>query len=387
MRDEVNQAQEIRSTGWVLPRLMLFFFVLDLALRFVPLGPLTFRAWEAMLRHYPNAIGPFIPNKHYHRDASYGGVASIGNLPALRHIHPVDFTTDELGFHNPPALARANPAGIVIGDSFAVGSELPEDESLSAQLTKRFGAYFYNAGAPQPLHLRSLEQVAQHIGLRRGYVIFEFLESRALQNPPAATPDGGRGEVQTAIFRALGPEWTDRLGTALNQLHSSPLEAVSIKVEKRIQNDSLLPNSFARFVVQERLRNGEPIVFLPAEFQSPADPRTAADRWARYFSWYADSLRKDGMELIVLLVPNRPTIYGPLLAYPRDVSPAAGTISELKDALRQAGIGVVSLAPVFSREAAALLPDRKYIYLLDDTHWSGTGTAIAADELFLHIQH
>lgn len=387
MPKQTNQAREIWSTGWLLPRLMLFFFVLDLALRLVPLGPLTFRAWEAMLRHYPNAVGPFIPNKHYHRDVSYGGVASIGNLPALRHTHAADFTTDALGFHNPPALARANPAGMVIGDSFAVGSELPEDESLSAQLTKRFGAYFYNAGAPQPLHLGSLELVAQHIGLRHGYVIFEFLESRASQEPPAASPDGGRGKIQTAIFRALGPAWTDRLRTPLNQLHASPLEALSIRVEKRLQNDSLLPNSFARFVVQERLQNGELMVFLPAEFQSPEDRRAAANRWARYFRWYEEELRKDRLELIVLLVPNRPTIYGPLLAHPQDVSPAADTLSELEVALRRAGVDVVSLAPAFAEEAAARLADRNYLYLLDDTHWSGAGTAIAADELFHHLQH
>lgn len=386
MRDATSQARGFGSTGWLLPRLMLCFFVLDLALRLVPLDPLTFRPWEAMLRHYPNAIGPFVPSKHYRRDLSYGGVASIGNLPALRHNHAADFTTDALGFHNPPALARANPVGILIGDSFAVGSELPEEESLSAQLTKRFGAFFYNAGAPQPLHLRSLQQVAQRIGLRRGLIIFEFLESRALQDPPAATPDGGRGKIQTAIFRALGPEWTDRLGTPLNQLHASPLEAVSIKIEKQLQNDSLLPNSFARFVVQEKLRNGEPIVFLPAEFQSPADPRTAADRWARYFSWYADSLRKNGLQLTVLLVPNRPTIYGPLLSKPRDVSPAAGTLAELEDAIRRAGVNVISLEPRFSQEAPSMLAERKYLYLLDDTHWSDTGTATAADELFHHIQ-
>jgi hypothetical protein len=387
MRDETNQAREIRSTGWLLPRVMLFFFVLDLGLRFVPLGPLTFRAWEAMLRYYPNAIGPFVPNQHYHRDISYGGVASVGNLPALRHTHAADFTTDALGFHNPPALSSANPAGMVIGDSFAVGGELPEDESLSAQLTKRFGAYFYNAGATQPLHIQSLERVAQRIGLRRGYVIFEFLESRALQDPPAATLDGGRGEIQTAILRTLRPEWTDRLETPLNQLHASPLEAVSTKVEKRLQNDSLLPNSFARFVVQEKLRNGEPITFLPAEFQSPADPRTAADRWARYFSWYADSLRKDGLQLVVLLVPNRPTIYGPLLAHPRDESHSAATLAEIEAAARGVGVDVVSLEPRFSREAPAMLSENKYLYLLDDTHWSGTGTAIAADEVFRHVQH
>src|SRR5208282_5162818 len=226
MNDTAANSASVWSIGHLLPRLMLLFFVLDLVLRFVPLDPLTFRAWEAMLRHYPNAVGPFIPSKHYHRDNSYGGVASIGNLPSLRQYHSVDFTTDAFGFHNPPALAQPNPVGIVIGDSFAVGSELPEDQSLSAQLTERFGGYFYNAGSQQPLHLRSLEAAAQRLGLRHGLVIFEFLEARALQDPPAATPDGGRGAVQAFFFRALGQEWTDRLATPLNELHSSPLQAL-----------------------------------------------------------------------------------------------------------------------------------------------------------------
>ena len=304
MNGTLAKQSSIWSIGRLLPRLMLLFFLLDLIMRFVPLDPLTFRAWEAMLRHYPNAVGPFIPNKHYHRDNSYGGVAGIGNLPALRHYHVVDFTTDAYGFHNPPALSQGNAIGIVVGDSFAVGSELPEDQSLSAQLTHRFGGYFYNAGSPQPLHLRSLEAVAQRLGLHHGLVIFEFLEARALQDPPSATPVGARGAVQTFLFRVLGQEWTDRLGTPLNELHSSPLQALSAKLVKKIQDNILLPNSFASFVVQEKLSNGEPIVFLPAEFHSPADPRKAAERWAASFAWYSAQLRNDGLDLIV---PSFPT--------------------------------------------------------------------------------
>jgi len=376
-----NQTR-IWNIGRLLPRLMLLFFLLDLALRFVPLDPLTFRAWEAMLRHYPNAVGPFIPNKHYHRDNSYGGVAGIGNLPALRHYHSVDFTTDAYGFHNPPTLAQGNAIGIVVGDSFAAGSELPEDQSLSAQLTERFGGYFYNAGSPQPLHLRGLEALAQRLGLRHGLVIFEFLESRALQDPPSATPDGARGAAQTFFFRSLGQEWTDRLGTPLNELHSSPLQALSAKLEKKIQDNILLPNSFASFVIQEKLSNGEPIVFLPAEFKSPPDPRNAAERWAAYFAWYSAQLRNDGLDLIVLLVPNRTTIYVPLLAQPRDVSTARSTLEDLVNALQNAGVPVVSLEPRYAHDAAILLGQKKYLYFLDDTHWKGTGTAIAADEIF-----
>jgi hypothetical protein len=372
----------IWSIGRLLPRLMLFFFLIDLILRFVPLDPFTFRAWEAMLRHYPNAIGPFIPNKHYHRDNSYGGVAGIGNLPALRHYHSVDFTTDAYGFHNPPALAQSNAIGVVVGDSFAVGSEFPEDQSLSAQLTERFGGYFYNAGSPQPLHLRSLEAVAQRLGLHHGLVIFEFLESRALQEPPSATSEGAHSSAQTFFFRALGQEWTDRLGTPPNELHSSPLQALSAKLEEKIQDDTLLPNSFESFVMPEKLNNGEPIVFLPAEFKSPLDARKAAERWAAYFAWYSAQLRNDGLELVVLLVPNRATIYAPLLAQPRDVSGSLATLEDLAHALQNAGVPTVSVEPRFARDAALLLDQKKYLYFLDDTHWNGNGTAIAADEIF-----
>jgi SGNH hydrolase-like domain, acetyltransferase AlgX len=382
VNDATGNAARTWSIGRLVPRLMFLALLLDLVLRFVPLDPLTFRAWEAMLRRYPNAVGPFVPHKHYHRDNSYGGVAGIGNLPALRHYHSVDFTTDADGFHNPPALAQGNPIGIVIGDSFSVGSELPEEQSLSAQLTQRFGAYFYNAGAPQPLHLRSLETVAQRLNLHHGLVIFEFLESRALQDPPAATPDGGRGRAQAFFFRAMGPDWTDRLATPLNQLHASPLGALSVKLEKKIQDDTLLPNSFASFVIQERLRNGEPIVFLPAELKSPSDPRKAAKRWAAYFAWYSTELGKEGLDLVVLLVPNRSTIYAPLLAQPRDVSASRATLEDFADALQNAGVHTVPLENRYVHDAAILLHQKKYLYFLDDTHWNGDGTAEAADEIF-----
>jgi SGNH hydrolase-like domain, acetyltransferase AlgX len=382
VNDATANSARTWSIGRLLPRLMFFSLLLDLVLRFVPLDPLTFRAWEAMLRRYPNAVGPFLPSKHYHRDNSYGGVASIGNLPALRHYHSVDFTTDAEGFHNPPALAQGHPIGIVIGDSFSVGSELPEEQSLSAQLTQRFGAYFYNAGAPQPLRLRSLEAVARRLNLHHGLVIFEFLESRALEDPPAATPDGGRGRAQAFFFRAMGPDWTDRLGTPLNRLHASPLRALSAKLEKKIQDDTLLPNSFASFVIQERLRNGEPIVFLPAEWKSPSDPRKAAKGWAAYFAWYSTELGKDGLDLAVLLVPNRSTIYAPLLALPREVSASRETLEDFRDALQNAGVRTVALRNRYVHDAAILLDQKKYLYFLDDTHWNGHGTAEAADEIF-----
>jgi len=132
------------------------------------------------------------------------------------------------------------------------------------------------------------------------------------------------------------------------------------------------------------LRNGEPIVFLPAEFKSPLDPRKTAERWAAYLAWYSSELRKDGLDLVVLLVPNRPTIYAPLLAEPRDVSASIATLDDLAAALQSAGVRTVPLEHRYAQDASTLLSQKKYLYFLDDTHWNGDGTAIAAEEIFSH---
>ncbi len=373
------------TLGYLLPRLMLLCLVLDLVFRFVPLDTLTFRAWEAALRRYPNAPGPFAPNKHYHWDNSYGGAASIGNLPALRHYHPADFTTDAYGFHNPPALSQPNPVGILIGDSFAVGSELPEDQTLTAQLTRLSGFYFYNAGGPQPLRLRSLQSVAQRIGLHHGFVIYEFLESHALDRPPSATPDGGHGWGQTTFLRLLGTNWGDRLRTPSNEFHASPLQGLSVKIEKNLQNGVFLPNSFSAFVVQAKLSNGLPMVFLPYEFKSPADPGKAASEWASYFAWYSAELQKDGLDFLVLLVPNRPAIYAPFFVPAQNASPSRAVHDAFTEALQSKGVSVVPLLPRYEQEAPLLFRKNVYLYYPDDGHWNSCGAAVAASEILLHL--
>jgi hypothetical protein len=379
--DDRARSRSNWTIGGVLPRLMLFAFLLDLGLRFVPVDPLTFRAWEAMLRRYPNAEGPFTPDKHYHRDNSYGGVAAIGNLPALRRYHTADFTSDAAGYRNPTALGQSNAYGILLGDSFAVSSELPEQQMLSAQLTRLSGRYFYNAGAAQPLRLRSTESVARRLAMRHGVVIYEFLEAHLLDAPPAATPDGARSPSQALVLRALGTSWADRLRVPLNQWHDSPLEGLAVKLQKQLRNDVLLPNSFADFVLEEKLRNGETMAFLPIEFKSPANPALSAERWAAYFAWYAGELRKDGLDFVVLLVPNRSTIYAPLLEPPRDSAVSRDTLKQLASRLKDQHIPAISLLSRYDAEATARLPIHGYLYLLDDTHWNGDGTAIAAEEI------
>ena len=53
-------------------------------------------------------------------------------------------------------------------------------------------------------------------------------------------------------------------------------------------------------------------------------------------------------------------------------------------ALQNAGVRAVPLEHRYAQEASLLLDQNKYLYLLDDTHWNGNGTAIAAEEILNH---
>ncbi len=374
-----------KPKGWHLGRLlpwgMALLFVADLLLRFAPLDPFVFRAWEAMQRRLPTVIGPFEPGKRFHKDYSYGGVASIGNLRGARLYRPADFMTDALGFHTLPRPAGEPILGLVVGDSYAVGGEVAEDQTLAAQLSREFGGYFYNAGAPQPLQLASIRVLAGRLHLHRGLIVYEFLESRAHEAPPAATPDGARRSSQAWALRLLGPERWDRLRAPLNHFHESPLQMLAVKFEKRLQNGVFLPNSFARFVIRERLRNGDPMVFLPAEFDRVASRDASAEAWASYFAWLVGELRRDGFEFLVLLVPNRSTVYGPLLEKPRAMEDQVRLLRSFEQHIREAGVSAVNITSAYRETAAANLPRRLYLYYQDDTHWDRDAIALAAAQI------
>ena len=138
------------SLGRVAPRLLLVICLADIGLRLERVDPLTFRAWEALTTYRPPGA-PFERNRRYYNARSYGDLAAMGNLPALRQYRPEAFTTDPLGFRNPGDVASGPVAAIVVGDSFAVGSAVNDDENLTARLSALMGCRLYNAGASIPI--------------------------------------------------------------------------------------------------------------------------------------------------------------------------------------------------------------------------------------------
>ncbi len=370
--------------GWILPRLMLAVLVTDVALRFVPLETFAFRPNEALQRQHATPEGPFEPNREYHNARSYGDLAALGNLPQRRVYRRVDFSSDAFGFHNPEATAGLTPAGILLGDSFAIGAEVPEEKTLSAQLAGVFCGPIYNAGGYLPLDIERVRQLAYKLQLRKGVLIYEFLEVHAQESPPARASRRPSWRHWVGL-RVLGAKGWYLVSGFISSLNHSRVRLLAEKFERAMQNDVVLPNSFANNVSQERLRNGDWMLFLSSSIEPVSAWNATAARWVDYFCWVSREVNRDGLELVVLLVPNKSTVYGPLLESPRVQTEREGVLGELERRLRERGIRVVNVSPTFQAAATEMAEHHQYIYWQDDIHWNEWGVTLAAAEFHLQI--
>ena len=125
--------------------------------------------------------GSFEINLNVENRHSFGDLASIGNLPAYRHYHVENFTTDEFGFRNrPERSANRTPDALVLGSSYIAQPGVVDDETLPALLAARSGLRIYNAatsGADPVVigdFLGFVRRTVHRLGMNRGLVIFDY---------------------------------------------------------------------------------------------------------------------------------------------------------------------------------------------------------------------
>ncbi|HEX9703750.1 MAG TPA: hypothetical protein VGA20_00700 [Gemmatimonadales bacterium] len=362
--------------GVLVPLVLAAALAADVGLRALPRELVSYRVWEA-LRTF-GAETPFRPNAHYDRPRVYGNMAALGNQRDLRDYHRVVFTTDSLGYHNRPrAPDDGGVQALLFGSSFSAGTEVSDGEDLAVRIGALTGGVVYNAapGDPAPVRARAL---ARTLGLERGLVIYEQFEGVA---PPAiaALPPNPR---EVRCHRALGvwdAPWSCAiLSWGAERLDVSPLAVFAARLHRRAQNDRLLPNASAARVIRSRLANGREVLFLADERAIYHDGRRL-DGAERYFTWLANRLALQGQRLLVVLAPQKYTVYAPLLAHP-DSGPAASPASlvALEARLSGRGIAVVNLTVPLRAAAAAALGRDSLIYWRDDTHWNATGNEVSA---------
>jgi hypothetical protein len=354
----------------IVPLLLAAACVTDAALRFAPFDWFTFRAWEAMT-HFQRWPEPFEANKRYDQKRTYGDLAAMGNLPRYREYRSETFTTDALGLRNPPGLLKYGPASaILVGDSFAAGSGSNDNQTLASQLWVATGRAVYNS-APIRLDPTGLVELAHRLKMPEGVVIYQHLSR---DTPP---PDG---KGIAALWEPPPMTWRQRLDAAAT-MPRSPMQILADRAVRRLQNGWIRPNPYADNVAVMTLRNGDWMLFRPPEVQAVRDTLKQLPEWAErsidgsvgIYKWYADTLRPQKLRFVVALVPDKFTVYRPLLAgEPAEPHPSL-YLEVLEQRLREAGVEVMNLSEPFIEEAAARLEAHQYLYWRDDTHWNPAG--------------
>ena len=367
--------------GFLVPALLAATLVTDITLRLtVPLDRVSYRVWEAMRTF--GAETPFRPQTHYDRPRVYGNLAATGNQRDLRQYHRIVFTSDSLGYHNPPELAaRGGVAAILFGRSFSAGTEVNDGEDLAAQLTRLSGRPVYNAapGDPAPAVVNDL---AERVGMDRGVVIFEHLESSDAPPIDAVRPRGMSGRCRSL----LGPWSTPRLCVVLagrvQRLGISPVAVFATRAYRRLQDGRWLPNAAAENVMRERLANGRDMLVYAHSERLPPAPRRSHATVVRYATWLAARLALQHHKLIVVLVPEKHTVYGPFTQSPvarRAAEETAAALDRVDRALRERGVTVVNATGPLREAARRAMARDDYVYWLDDTHWNAAGVRVTAE--------
>jgi hypothetical protein len=352
------------------PGLLLLFMVTDAALRLMQGVWGIFSASSGMRRSQTPGEA-FLPNLRLEAPLTYGDLARMANIRDRNERRSLRFSTDALGFRN---VETSGPvAGILFGDSFAMAGD-DDRETLSAQLGQRIGCTIYNAASPDDEFRRPdlalVRSLAKRIGMANGFVIVEQVERRAVESrSPRERPVRGR-------FRQAWSRFWRQLGTLTRD---SPVKRFAENVMRSIRDDRILPNNYLDNVVQVKLRNGVPMLFLPGEFKTYEVTRLPPlDYWTKL----NQELGKVEFKLLVVLVPNKHTVYRHLLeGEQKQPRGDQDLLSEIASALRAAGISAIDLTPALRRQADAAFKQNKYIYWRNDTHWNADGVGIAADEI------
>jgi hypothetical protein len=361
--------------GSLLPLLLGVALLLELASRWVPLDWVAFRTWEPALG--AGGAGPFQPRTHVAKRDAYGDLASAGNVRTLRQLHDEELQADAFGFRNPDDAETAHFGGLVVGDSFTVASAVAEPDTLSGALQRRTGVRYYNAGQLAPLGPDDVAALAAALRIERGVVVLQLLERKLRESPPEQIDQRpARYEPRRPPPRGL---WDRLVDPPEESEAGSPLRILCRRVVRLVEDDRLRPNPQAKFVSRRRLQNGEDMLFALSDEASSLDDPAITEAWVRYLRWYEAKLATQRLTLVVLLVPNKLTVYHPLVEEHRP--DGAPLLARVAAALGAVGAPVVDTTSLLQRRAAELLPKRQYVYWRDDTHWNEAGIAIAADLL------
>ena len=367
-------------------------FVVDLVLRFVLPQPYVS---EGDVEHRrPNAVFTGVT-----RDVPKTPCAYPAVWPGHPDV-PYKLTTDSRGFRNSEALNECDV--LVIGDSFAEGSEISDEQTWPALVAGRSGKRVYNlgmaGGGPRKYRV-AIEQIG--LGLKPKIVLLMLYEGNDFRADRKKTRTGLGQALR--VYRKRSP-----ILTMLKQAMVRSLGRVgAVRMETVPEDHPLWPiawqpvavpvGSLARYYALEWKR-------LAAHW-TPAEALRESSGFQAALGLVAEMnalCRERGIRLVVLFAPDKPHVVLPLvrdrvsaeqlrafLALKLKHLPAAKACFEtlmtrldacesaVADFCRAESIGFHSLTVALRQEVAA----GRQVYFTYDQHWTPVGNRVVAESV------
>jgi hypothetical protein len=365
--------------GRLLPLILALGAVLDGGTRLMPIDLFAFRAWEALLVG-GGVTGPFDANRVYANPLTHGDLARPRRFAYLRQRHLEYFSTDAWGFRNTVFEGPDSPPRwLLVGDSFGAGSGVTDRDTLASQIARLSGERVYNASGDFPVPFTDIRFTSQRLGMTSGTVVFEYLERQDM--PTVASASGARRYTDgpppaTRGWSARYASWRKSAGISRMSIVAgwgwdalaAPLGLTSA-AESAERPAELPTEDYALFNGQRMLFYGWDIDVTRNPFREiPGD----------YLVWLKSELAQLNLDLIVLLVPTKYSVYGPLVTDRNAVRPSKLPLERLTANLTARGVAVVNVTDLLRRHAADGLSKGEYVYFIDDTHWNARGIDLAA---------
>lgn len=368
------------GAGRLIPVVLTAIAVSILFSGFLPLRWFHFQDYE-MARQILQWDAPFIPNFHVRTAYFEGDEAEAGNLPAMERLAMRDFTTDKFGFRYTPPVRPARPADVVVfrGFSFVFGVGLGDNETFPAALARRLDANVYNASRfhEDPETPADFDNLMMRAGMRPKTVVYVHLEANSHALSASTGEPGSRRRL--LWFAKEYP---------LSWIRASPVILTAVEAKKAVENDRILHNRYRENVRSFPLADGSRLLVRKGDLergQTDFDASVVAAR-SEYIAWWNSRIAERGARMLVVLVPDKMSVYGPSLGL---AMPADPLLDRIQRDLESRGIPVVNGLTLLRATAEADLASGRLAYLREDQHWNATGVeriASATAELVRRLE-
>jgi hypothetical protein len=330
-----------------------------------------YREWEFSVVGANTNEAPFRPYAVW--DAtSHGDLSHMAGVPQLKQCRHQRFTTDEYGFRNPPGTLDRLPDVVILGDSTAVGSQANDDETLCSRIRAGTGLNVYNASGANPSRFLGDTRFVQHPPRQVILMCAERnLNPRSLSFPGVIPPFSPRRWVRHEVRVPMPFQQMRGFADCVDAMNGG---RAFRPFAETIYKGFLYACHLYRFPEEIFFYHRETHTFFFSEsvqrqvFASSVVGEV--NEALRVIRRYADELRRRGISLLVLIVPEKETVYSDLVPAlkNRDVD---ATLRHVAAELDRAGIAEVNLLDVFRRYRAQ--HPEAVLYYPDDTHLNGLG--------------